>query len=173
MALGSALTVTGSDLIYACVGNPTSGPTISSATGYNIRYNVENNGSGSNGIGVIDALNVTSNNTPACTMSGTVTNWCFNGVAFKAPTGTVWVHQQGGGVQATSTTQASVAITFSSQVTAGDLIVVTMASAYASGMTASVSDGTHTYSVAVADPTSYTATNQTTFYLVAPFNGVV
>jgi hypothetical protein len=168
ISLGTALSVTGDDLIYASLG--TSVPaTVTLATGFNIRTNSIGTGN-ANGIATIDALGVTSASTPSLTVSATQTyGMTLNGVAFKAATGTTWNHNWTASVQATSSSQASLVYTTGSgkAITTGDLIIVTVASSAASALTVSVSDGTHTYSVAVSDPGTYTGCNSTTFYFVA------
>jgi hypothetical protein len=146
VTLGSALTVTGSDLIYACVSTG-SYVTISTATGFNIRTNL-NFGNTSESIGVIDALGATSNTNPSLVLASSY-SWSFVGVAFKAASGSTWTHNWSGSTQATANTQASLVVTAGGAVTTGDLIVVTVAYDYASGVTVNLSDGTNTYSTAV------------------------
>lgn len=82
---GSALTVTGNDLVVAVLGVDGSS-TVTAGSGFTLRYNENLSPGNAEGIAAEDALNVTSNTTPSWSLGSSVA--CYGAaVAYKATGG--------------------------------------------------------------------------------------
>jgi hypothetical protein len=165
--ISPALTVTGSDLAYGVVGLINTA-TVTGTSGFTAREQVNPNAN-SLGIASLDALNVTSNSSPSLSLSAPPggNGDMFNGIAFKAPSGSTWTHNGNGGtVSSTSGTQTTFTFTLGA-VTAGDLVVVSLSYYYVAA-TITVSDGTNTYPLILAETPTASYNVCRTYALVVP-----